>query len=96
MQDLHNCCTTVAALISILFKLAANDGVPSPCFVFYCMFYFTCDRSLAESHSTELKSAAKRTAIAYRSVASCMLPTIIIAALMVTLRFDSDHGMRYT
>ena len=29
MQDLHNCCTTVATLISILFQLAANDGVPS-------------------------------------------------------------------
>ena len=28
MQDLHNCCTTVAALVSILFQLAANDGVP--------------------------------------------------------------------
>ena len=29
LQDLHNCCTTAAALISILFYLAANDGVPS-------------------------------------------------------------------
>jgi len=29
MQDLHNRCTTVAALINILFHLAANDGIPS-------------------------------------------------------------------
>jgi len=29
LQDLRNCCTTVAALVSILFYLAANDGVPS-------------------------------------------------------------------
>jgi len=29
LQDFHNCCKTVAALISILFELAANDGVPS-------------------------------------------------------------------
>jgi len=28
-QDLYNCCTTVAALISMLFQLAANDGVAS-------------------------------------------------------------------
>jgi len=55
LQDLQNCCSVPSSPAKKMLMRAASTVVQQlckscrTCFMFYCMFYFTCDHSFKKS-----------------------------------------------
>jgi len=89
---MHNCCTTVAALISILFKLAANDGVPSS-----AGRYAVIGCKLKQNANEGCNSCASLAGLVLSFIACFVLlviaPLVSAACAAVSTSDDVDRGV---